>query len=50
VVGDLMANVIENGAHDSSPSLLNLESLKRSIDLSFYSRKRDIQETGSVMA
>ncbi|MBT6586476.1 MAG: FAD-binding oxidoreductase [Gammaproteobacteria bacterium] len=50
VVGDLMAAVIENRDHDSSPSLLNLENLKRSIDLSFYSRNRTIQETASVMA
>ncbi|MDC0068350.1 FAD-binding oxidoreductase [Gammaproteobacteria bacterium] len=50
IVGDLMAAVIENSGHDSAPSLLNLESVKRSINLSFYSRNRDIQKTGSVMA
>ena len=50
VVGDLMAAIIENRDHDSAPSLLNLKSLKRSINLSFYSRNRDIQETASVMA
>jgi sarcosine oxidase, subunit beta len=50
IVGDLMAAVIENSGHDSAPSLLNLESVKRSINLSFYSRNRDIQNTGSVMA
>ena len=50
VVGDLMAAIIENRDHDSAPSLLNLKNLKRSINLSFYSRNRDIQETASVMA
>jgi len=50
VVGDLMADVIENRVHDSAPSLMNLTNLKRSIDLSFYSRHRDVQETASVMA
>jgi len=50
VVGDLMAAVIENRDHDSAPSLMNLDSLDRSINLSFYSRNRDIQKTASVMA
>jgi sarcosine oxidase subunit beta len=50
VVGDLMTAVIENRDHDSAPSLMNLDSLDRSINLSFYSRNRDIQKTASVMA
>ena len=50
VVGDLMAAIIENRNHDSAPSLLNLENLERSVNLSFYSRNRDSQETASVMA
>jgi hypothetical protein len=45
-----MTAVIENRDHDSAPSLMNLDSLDRSIDLSFYSRNRDIQKTASVMA
>lgn len=50
VVGDLMAAIIDNKDHDSAPSLLNLQHLKRSVDLSFYSRNRVIQKTASVMA
>ncbi len=50
VVGDLMAAIIENKNHDAAPSQLKLEHLGRSVDLSFYSRNRDIQQTASVMA
>ena len=50
VVGELMATIIENKHHDSAPSSLNLENIKRAVNLSFYSRNRDIQKTASVMA
>ncbi len=50
VAGDLMAAIIENKNHDAAPSQLKLEHLGRSVDLSFYSRNRDIQQTASVMA
>ncbi len=51
VVGALMASVIQAGAdHDRSPARLALPHLERTVDLSFYSRNRVVQETRSVLA
>ena len=50
IVGDLMARIIENPDHDHAASQLLLNHLGRTIDLSFYSRNREIKQTASVMA
>ncbi len=51
VVGDLMAEIVAAGpAHDVEPAQLLLPHLKRTVDLSFYSRNREIQDTRSVLA
>ncbi|MDP6377471.1 MAG: FAD-dependent oxidoreductase [Pseudomonadales bacterium] len=54
LVGELMAAVIaacENGRdHDLHPAKLALARVGRTVDLSFYSRNREIQKTRSVMA
>lgn len=51
VVGDLMAELItacENGKdHDTDPVSFYLPALKRSIDLGFFSRKRELHLEGS---
>ncbi|MEM8768717.1 MAG: FAD-dependent oxidoreductase [Pseudomonadota bacterium] len=51
VVGDLMAEIVTAGRdHDQTPARLSLPHLKRTVDLSFYSRNREIQDTRSVLA
>jgi sarcosine oxidase subunit beta len=54
VVGELMAEIIMAGAerrdHDAVPATLHLPHLKRTVDLSFYSRHRELQATRSVLA
>ena len=51
VVGDLMASVILRGAdHDREPAELDLPALGRRVNLSFYSRNREVQQTRSVLA
>jgi sarcosine oxidase subunit beta len=54
LIGDLLAEIIMAEAdgrdHDQLPAQLELNHLGRSVDLSFYSRNREIQDTRSVMA
>ena len=51
VVGDLMASVILQGpAHDANPAQLALPALDRTVNLAFYSRNRELQDTRSVLA
>ncbi len=51
LIGDLMAEIVLAGAaHDAQPATLHLPNVGRTVDLSFYSRNREIQKTSSVMA
>ena len=54
VIGDIMVAIITaEGSgidHDLHPQSLVLPDLARSVDLSFYSRRREVQATHSVMA
>lgn len=54
LIGDLLAEIIMAEAdgrdHDLVPSQLALKHLGRTVDLSFYSRNRKVQDTRSVMA
>ena len=54
IIGDIMASIILAGLsgadHDMTPQSLQLPGLDRSVDLSFYSRNRQLQQTQSVMA
>jgi len=54
LIGEVMAEIIELGMqgidHDQAPALLHLTHLDRSVSLDFYSRNRELQSTGSVMA
>jgi sarcosine oxidase subunit beta len=50
LIGEIMAEIICAPDHDRSPAQLTLEHLKRTIDLSFYSRNRVVQATRGVMA
>ena len=54
VIGDLMASILGSSRagvdHDTQPATLRLPHLSRTVDLSFYSRHREIQQTRSVMA
>ena len=51
MVGELMANVILKGAkHDVAPAELVLPRVGRTVTLDFYSRRREIQQTSSVLA
>ncbi|MHA1554921.1 MAG: NAD(P)/FAD-dependent oxidoreductase [Alphaproteobacteria bacterium] len=54
IIGDIMVAIILAGHggidHDATPQLLGLAHLNRSVDLSFYSRKREVQATRTVLA
>ena len=54
VVGELMAEIIlsvgQGHDHDTAPASLYLPHLQRTVDLSFYSRQREVQATRSVLA
>ncbi len=54
LIGDIMAAIVMaelNGIdHDVSPQSLHLPHLDRKVDLSFFSRNRQVQATASVMA
>ena len=50
IVGDIMAAIITTDDHDAHPAQLDLSSIDRKVDLSFYSRNREIRTTTSVMA
>ena len=50
LVGDIMAAVITTPDHDVHPASLTLAHVGVSVDLSFYSRNRDIKKTSSVLA
>ncbi len=54
LIGEILAEVISansNGLdHDTEPASLDLQQLKRTVGLEFYSRNREIQKTNSVMA
>ncbi len=50
VVGELMAEIVQNQQHDTHPSTLQLPRIGRSVQLDFYSRRRTLRQTRSVMA
>jgi sarcosine oxidase subunit beta len=54
IIGDIMSAIITAGSdgvdHDSTPRNIELAHLDRRVDLSFYSRHREVQATQSVMA
>jgi len=54
LVGDLVANIVcaelDGVNHDQTPVTLDLANVGRAVDLSFYSRNREVQGTSSVMA
>jgi len=50
LIGEVMAEVIATDDHDQAPAQLVLTHIGKSIDLGFYSRNREIQETRGVMA
>lgn len=50
LIGEIMANVMAARDQGIGPASLNLEHIGKTIDLSFYSRNRDIQATRGVMA
>ncbi|MGD8830243.1 MAG: FAD-dependent oxidoreductase [Pseudomonadales bacterium] len=54
VVGEILAGIVladRRGAdHDANPVCLTLHNVGRTVDLSFYSRNREIQQTHSVLA
>jgi sarcosine oxidase subunit beta len=51
LIGEVMAAVIAQGVdHDNKPASLYLENLQREIDLSFFSRRRVIQNLSGVLA
>ncbi|MFT7220458.1 MAG: sarcosine oxidase subunit beta, partial [Candidatus Azotimanducaceae bacterium] len=50
LVGDIMAAVIATPDHDVQPASLMLEHVGVTVDLSFYSRNRDVKKTSSVLA
>ena len=54
LIGDLMAHIVSTGIdgrdHDLLPAVLELPNVGRTVDLSFYSRNRVLQETRSVLA
>jgi sarcosine oxidase subunit beta len=54
LIGELTAAIVCAGLegidHDCNPAQLALRQLGRTVDLSFYSRNREIQDTASVLA
>ncbi len=50
LIGEIMATIIGAENHDAEPAQLALKHIDRLIDLSFYSRHREIQQTRGVMA
>lgn len=50
IVGDIMAAIVMAVDHDQAPATLNLKQVQQSVDLSFYSRNREIKKTSSVLA
>lgn len=51
LVGEIMAAIVLAGEeHDVRPATLDLPNVGRTVELSFYSRNREIQQTNSVLA
>lgn len=50
LIGEIMAQIICADEHDKNPAKLQLESLNREVDLSFFSRNREVQATRGVLA
>ena len=54
LIGDMIAEIVGVGIdgrdHDVDPATLELAHVDRTVDLSFYSRNREVQATNSVLA
>lgn len=50
LVGEVMAEIVLKGDHDDAPAQLSLRHISKTIDLGFYSRHREVQQTRGVMA
>ena len=50
LIGDIMLEIITADDHDQQPATLKLPHVERTIDLSFFSRNRTVQQTASVLA
>lgn len=50
LIGEVMAEIVLKDDHDDAPAQLRLTHISKTIDLGFYSRHREVQQTRGVMA